>query len=254
MPYFEILVGVAAFLAGAVASVTGFGIGSLLTPLLSLRTGMKLAVAAVSLPHLAGTMLRFWRLKGSMDRRVFLSFGLPSAAGGLVGALIHTYATSPALTALLGLLLLFAGTMSLTGYADRLRFRGATAWVAGALSGLFGGMVGNQGGIRSAGLLGFDVSKEAFVATATAVGLIVDGVRMPIYLVTEGAEIAQVWPLVGAATVGVLAGTLAGEKVLRRVPEPAFRRIIAAVLIVLGIMLLAGAMMDGDGRRPLFQQ
>ena len=35
-------------------------------------------------------------------------------------------------------------------------------------------------------MLGFDVPRHAFVATATAVGLIVDGARMPVYLVTEG--------------------------------------------------------------------
>src|SRR5690242_2059355 len=69
MPTFEILVAIVAVLAGAVASVAGFGIGSLLTPLLALRTGMRLAVAVVSVPHLAGTLLRFWQLKGQVDRR-----------------------------------------------------------------------------------------------------------------------------------------------------------------------------------------
>jgi uncharacterized protein len=53
------LVAVVAIVAGAIASVTGFGIGSLLTPLLALQTGTKLAVAAISVPHLAGMALRF---------------------------------------------------------------------------------------------------------------------------------------------------------------------------------------------------
>jgi uncharacterized membrane protein YfcA len=37
-------------LAGAIAAVAGFGIGSLLTPLLALATGTTVAVAAVSIP------------------------------------------------------------------------------------------------------------------------------------------------------------------------------------------------------------
>jgi uncharacterized membrane protein YfcA len=37
-----------AALAGSVAAVTGFGIGSLLAPLLALALGTRLAVAAVS--------------------------------------------------------------------------------------------------------------------------------------------------------------------------------------------------------------
>ncbi len=55
---FLTLMAVAGLIAGAVASVSGFGIGSLLTPLLSLRVGTKLAVAAVSIPHLAATAFR----------------------------------------------------------------------------------------------------------------------------------------------------------------------------------------------------
>lgn len=48
-----------ALVAGAIASIAGFGIGSILTPLLSLWLGTKLAVAAVSIPHFIGTALRF---------------------------------------------------------------------------------------------------------------------------------------------------------------------------------------------------
>src|SRR5437667_3080558 len=115
------LVFLVAVLAGAVASVAGFGIGSILTPLLTWQVGTKLAVAAVSIPHLAGTAVRFWRLRAHIDRRVLLTFGLASAAGGLLGALLHSYAGSPVLAVVLGLLLVFAGVMGLTGLAQRLR-------------------------------------------------------------------------------------------------------------------------------------
>ena len=54
-----------------------------------------------------------------------------------------------------------------------MRFGGRTAWLAGALSGAFGGLVGNQGGIRSAAMLGLGVQGPAFVATATAIGIAV---------------------------------------------------------------------------------
>jgi uncharacterized membrane protein YfcA len=231
------LVLLVAVLAGAVAAVAGFGIGSLLTPLLAWPLGTRLAVAAVSVPHLAGTALRFWRLRGHIDRRVLLSFGLASAAGGLLGALLHTYVTSPALAVVLGALLVFAGVLGLTGLAERLRLRGPLAWVAGAASGAFGGLVGNQGGIRSAALLGFGLPKEAFVATATAIALVVDAVRMPVYFAFQAEELAGAWPLIAVATAGVVLGTLAGERVLRRIPEPVFRRTVAALILALGVVM-----------------
>src|SRR5262245_63233217 len=97
---FDLILIVAGLLAGALAAVTGFGIGSLLTPVLALSVDTRLAVAAVSIPHVFGTGLRFWLLSGGVDRRVFWNFGLTSAAGGLTGALLQGYASSSWLTIL----------------------------------------------------------------------------------------------------------------------------------------------------------
>jgi len=56
--WFVALLGLMSVLAGATASIVGFGIGSLLTPLVAARFGTDLAVAAVALPHLSGGLLR----------------------------------------------------------------------------------------------------------------------------------------------------------------------------------------------------
>src|SRR2546423_1633466 len=147
MTLFHAVLFVAAVAAGAVAAISGFGIGSLLTPLVALHAPVKLAVAIVSVPHLIGTAARFIGLKEHVDRRVLLHFGILSAIGGLLGALLNARAESRALSIAFGCLLLFAGLSGLTGLAERMRFGHRMAWIAGALSGLFGGLVGNQGGI-----------------------------------------------------------------------------------------------------------
>ena len=68
--WFEAFLVPTAVIAGGLAAVTGFGIGSLLTPILAWQVDTRLAVAAVSVPHVIGTALRFWRLKGGVDRRL----------------------------------------------------------------------------------------------------------------------------------------------------------------------------------------
>jgi uncharacterized membrane protein YfcA len=234
----ELIVFIVAIAAGVVSAVTGFGIGSLLTPLLALRVDLGVAVAAVAVPHVIGTALRFFLLKGRIDRKVLLSFGITSAAGGLIGALLNRFADTQWLTLLFGALLLFAAASELSGLARRMRFHGAVAWIAGGLSGLLGGLVGNQGGIRSAALIGFNLSKETFVATATAVALFVDGARLPVYIVTQGDQIASLWRPIAVASIGVLLGTLIGSRTLARIPEVWFRRILAVVLWLLGITMI----------------
>jgi uncharacterized membrane protein YfcA len=233
---------VASIVAGAIAAVAGFGIGSVLTPVLSLRFDVRLAIAMVSLPHLAGTVVRLVLVRAHVDRGVLLGFGVASAVGGLAGAALQAVVQSAVLAIVFGVLLIFAGLGSLTGFAKRMRFTGRNlALLGGALSGLLGGLVGNQGGIRAAALLGFDVDKEAFVATATAVALVVDGARIPVYLATQGSDLAAQATLIGVLALGAVIGTFAGGWTLRRLPEALFRRVVGVLLVLLGVYTLGRA-------------
>lgn len=235
---FEWTIFIIASVAGGIASVTGFGIGSLITPVLSLLVSTKLAVALVAIPHLTATAIRFGLLRTRVDKNVLLRFGVMSAIGGCLGAVLHSYLATPALTWIFGLILIFAGLMGATNLSSKLRFHGASAWLAGALSGGLGGLVGNQGGIRSAALLSFALTKESFVATATAIGLLVDAARLPVYFWSEGKDILLHWRWIAIPTVGVVLGTLLGSKVLKRLPEQAFRRTVSSMIFALGMFML----------------
>jgi uncharacterized membrane protein YfcA len=228
----------AGIVAGAIAAISGFGIGSILTPLLAAWMGTKLAVALVSIPHFIGTALRFAVIRQHVNRRVLWSFGITSAAGGLIGALLHVWLRSVVLGYVLGGLLVFAGITGLTGLASRMKFGRTAAWIAGALSGMFGGLVGNQGGIRSAALLGFDLKRDEFVATATAIALLVDAFRMPVYAATQFGQMVAQWPMILVATAGVVAGTLSGKWMLSRIPQNVFRMMVASIVLALGVWML----------------
>jgi uncharacterized membrane protein YfcA len=233
-----LLLTLAGIVAGAIAAISGFGIGSILTPLLAVWMGTKLAVALVSIPHFIGTALRFAVIRQHVNRRVLWSFGITSAAGGLIGALLHVWLRSVVLGYVLGVLLVFAGITGITGLASRMKFGRTAAWIAGALSGMFGGLVGNQGGIRSAALLGFDLKRDEFVATATAIALLVDVFRMPVYAVTQFAQMAEQWEMIVIATVGVVIGTLSGKWMLSRIPQNVFRMMVAGIVLALGVWML----------------
>jgi uncharacterized protein len=235
---FEFLIVVVGFFAGMTASVAGFGIGSFLIPLVSVRTGTKVAIALVSVPHFFGTSVRFWLLKSKVNRKILSRFGLLSAAGGLTGALLHSFFVSGLLQIIFAIMLILAGIVGVLQVSKRLRFGKKGAAIAGLASGFFGGLVGEQGGIRSVALLNFDVEKEAFIATATATGLIVDAVRMPVYFLTLFSQVSQFLFIIILSSAAVITGTLAGNVVLKRIPEESFKRIVSLLILILGIFLL----------------
>ena len=231
----------ASILAGAVAAVSGFGIGSLLTPLLILWYPAHWAVALVAIPHAIASVVRWLRLRRDVDWRVFRQFGIASAVGGLGGALLQASLRSAVLTSVLGILMLIAGATEIIRRPIPLPEGRGARLVAGTLSGFFGGLVGNQGGIRSAALLGFGLTPRQLVATATASAVLVDLARLPVYIAARGSILAAETALIATATIGVVIGTVLGVPILGRIPAKAYRPILGVLLAVLGLWLLRSA-------------
>jgi len=64
------------------------------------------------------------------------------------------------------------------------------------------------------------------------------GTKLAVYLGTQGPSILQHWPHVIIGIVGVTAGTLIGARLLRRIPESIFRRIVGLLVLAIGIYML----------------
>ncbi len=238
MHIFDFFLFFAAILSSSIAAVAGFGIGSILTPLLALKTGTKVAVFLIAIPHFLATGIRFWMVRSHLNKPLLLHFGLLSATGGLAGAILHSFFQSKLLSAIFSLLLMIAG---LIGFADsyrKLRFDGPVTWIAGLLSGIFGGLVGNQGGLRSIALLSFNLQKNELIATGTSVALLVDTARLPIYLYTGSSHIRSSFQWVLLITLGTLIGTYIGVRFLHRFSEHHFRKVISLLIFLLGAYTL----------------
>jgi uncharacterized membrane protein YfcA len=199
------------------------------------------AVAILAIPHAVATCIRWFRLRTEVHRPTFRQFGIASAVGGLAGAALQSRLGSPILTGVLASLLLLAGIAELA--ERRVPLPQTPFWrlLGGMLSGVFGGLVGNQGGIRAAALLGFQLPPRQLVATATASALLVDAARVPIYFFSAGEVIARATHLWVAASVGVTIGTFVGVPLLKWIPEPIYRRLLGGLLVLLGVALFATA-------------
>jgi uncharacterized membrane protein YfcA len=62
---------------------------------------------------------------------------------------------------------------------------------------------------------------------------------MGVYVVTKWARLAASAGLLTLATAGAIGGTLVGQRLLARIPEGLFRRVVAILLLALGVYMLA---------------
>ncbi|HEU5185382.1 MAG TPA: sulfite exporter TauE/SafE family protein [Gemmatimonadaceae bacterium] len=240
MTWFLIVLFLVAMFSGAAAAVVGFGIGSLLTPLLAWRVGMPTAIAAVAIPHALATGFRFWRLRRAVAWDVVRTFGVLSAVGGLGGALLYTRLGGRSLALALATLLILTGLSGLTRLSMRWHPHRLAGFL-GLVSGFFGGLAGNQGGLRSAALLAFRLPPARFVATATATALLVDAARTPVYLWRAGPVLLELWLPLLVSSVAVLGGTLLGERILLGMTMEQFRQVVSLAILLLGMLLVARA-------------
>jgi uncharacterized membrane protein YfcA len=224
-------------LAGGTAAVIGFGIGSLMTPLLITRVDPHLAVSLIVVPHMLATALRYWQHRGSVDRSLFRRFGIPSAAGAFLGAALQGALTSRWLVVTLGALLIASGISNLRQRPGNRKPSQSAAVLLGALAGFFGGVVGNQGGVRAAGLRAFPLSPRSFLATGTAVALLVDVARTPVYLLRSWRPLLDLAPVVALASAGCLLGTILGERILLGMSADRYRRVLGTAVAAIGVWL-----------------
>ena len=159
--------------------------------------------------------------------------------GGLLGALLQGSA-GKGLVVVFGGLMVLTGIFGLFGMAQRLNIKGWLASVLGFVSGFFGGLVGNQGGLRATGLMGFKLSKVQFVATMTAVALLVDLVRVPVYITLYAQQLALLLPQIVIMSLGVVVGTIIGTPLMRRLPNTYFRWVLSVAVVVVGLLVAFG--------------
>ena len=234
-----LLFAAAAYAVATLVVMTGFGLSTSLTPIFALVYPTQIAVMLVAVVHFLNNVFRVGLFRQHVDLALVRRFGVLSIAGALVGSVAQGWLQSDWLKLLLGVSLLVLGGIELAPRLAGWRFPRRWDQAGGLLSGLLGGLLGNQGAIRSAYLVNYDIPKEAFIATATLIAIGIDSTRIPIYLWTQWSAITSQWVVLLAVSAAAFAGTYTGKRLVGRVSQAAFRRIVHWMVVAFGLLMLA---------------
>lgn len=252
-----VVITVTAFLASLLTLFSGFGLGTILMPVVAIFFPVAVAVAMTAFVHLLNNLFKLAVLWRHVNRRVVLRFGLPAIAATVPGAwllnklsdlpAIHTYtlvemdATVTPVKLTVGVLLIVFATAEWLPVLKKIDLPPRTLPLGGILSGFFGGLSGHQGAFRSAFLIRAGLDKDQFVASNAAIAALVDMTRLAVYGLNITLIMEQVnMGLLAAATIAAFAGVLAGRAGLKKITIGFIQKLVAATLYVLGILLAAG--------------
>lgn len=247
-----LIIAVAAAAAAGLTFFSGFGLGTLLLPVLALFFSVELAVALTAVVHFLNNLLKLALLGRHADRRTLVAFGVLAMIGAYAGAqaLLWLAGLEPLVSYRLGPVLCQVTPVKLTVAILLIGFTLADAlpvgealligrgplMVGGLLSGFFGGLSGHQGALRSAVLIRSGLTKEQFLGTSVVLACLVDLARLSVYASGFLWERLLLRPdIVAVAVVGALLGTVLGKRLLTKVT---FRAIRAVVTVLVGALAL----------------
>ncbi|HPO56001.1 MAG: TSUP family transporter [Ignavibacteriaceae bacterium] len=252
-----LLIALTAFFASILTFFSGFGLGTILSPVFILFFPVDLAIALTGVVHFFNNLFKLILVGKKADKGVLLRFGLTAIVAAFIGSalLISVSGMSPIHTYLLfgkemhiypvklmiAILLIIFAAMDLLPYLNKLEFGRNKLILGGLLSGFFGGLSGHQGALRSAFLIKAGLTKEAFIATGVVVACFIDFTRLSVYaskFLSSG--LADNILVVVIATSAAITGAVAGNMLLKKITLKFIQTLVAILLIIIALALGGG--------------
>lgn len=225
-------------LSAVIGTITGFGTSTIMIPVLVMFMPPLEAIFLVSIIHWFGNVWKISLFRSGFDFKLIALFGVSGFLASYAGAALSLDVDQNILLRLLGIFLM-AYSFSLIFKSNiKIQAGTKTALFGGTLSGFFAGMFGIGGAIRSAFLLIYDLPKTVYIATAGAIGLLVDSTRIVTYYI-GGTTMAERlwWGLLVFIPISFF-GAYAAKKITHHIPQEKFRTVIACLLLLLGLKMV----------------
>lgn len=252
-----VIICIVALLASILTFFSGFGLGTILTPVFAIFFPIELAVALTGVVHFFNNIFKLFLVGRDAHKKTLLNFGIPAVIAAFIGAWLllnisdfeplYSYSintkifTVTPVKLIIGVLLIVFAIIELIPFFNKMQIPRKYLPFGGFLSGFFGGLSGHQGALRSAFLIKAGLTKEAFIGTAVVISCFVDFTRISVYaskFLESG--LGDNILLVICATISAIIGAYFGKQFLKKVTLNFIQRTVAILLIVISLALGAG--------------
>ena len=231
----------ATFFAAALTVPAGFGLATMITPVVFLWLDPHEAVAVVGIVHGSHNAWKLKVLRESVDFEAVKRYGWAMVVGALIGAALNTAVEADPLLLIVGIALVILPLLSISEAWTNFRLPEAEDRTGGFGSGFFGGLTGHQGALRAMFLQKRLPDKSEYAATAAVLALVVDMTRVPVYVALEGWQILDAgWLILGLVLAAVM-GVQLGKRWLKKWKSDAIRNGILVAIVASGALYIREA-------------
>jgi len=232
----------ATFIAAALTVPAGFGLSTMITPLILLLVGPHEAVAIVAVIHGAHNSWKLIILKQHLDIDAIKKYGIWLVFGAIIGALLQSMVPQDPLLLIIGIFLVLLPILTISESWTGYRIPEAHDRIGGFGSGFMGGLSGHQGALRAMFLKSRLSDKMAYAATASILALCVDISRIPVYIYFNNGEFFDNLNLLFPLTISALLGVQAGKLFLERLSSKTIHNSVLIGIVCSGIYYILAAL------------
>lgn len=226
-----------ALLASLLSAVAGFGGAVIMLPVLTLAFGVREAVPILTVAQLIGNASRVWFNRRDISWPVVGWFTLGSVPFAVIGGIVFAQAPLPFLTRVVGAFLLIVVIFRRFKPHTSTRLPRWSFAPLGAVGSFLSALAGSVGPLMAPFFLAFGLVKGAYIGTEAMTAVVMHATKFVVYETTDLMTTKSVGVGLLLGTV-MVAGTYLGKRVVDRVSEKSFVRLIEIVLVVAGSYLL----------------
>jgi len=252
-----IVIGITALIASLLTFFSGFGLGTMLTPVFAVFFPAEIAVAQTSIVHFINNILKIFLIGKYINSKILFKFGIPATLGAIGGAIALVYFSklSPItsyiiseneffitpIKLIIGIMIIVFSVLEIfPGFSKNISIKDNLV-MGGLLSGFFGGLSGHQGALRSVFLIRFNLSKEEYVATGTGIAILIDLSRISLYVnFFFIGNVSNDFSFIAIGTACALTGALLGNYFLKKISIKFVQAITHLMLVLIGIGMASG--------------
>ncbi len=233
-----IFIGLAVFIASIFGTLVGFGISTILIPILTIFLPLTEVIFFVAIIHWFGSLWKIILFKKGLRWDIILYIGIIGIFATVVGAVLIKYLHVNKYTHYFGIFLIAYMIFIYLQPRFKLQINKFNLLLGGAASGFFAGLFGMGGAIRSLLMNMFDLPKTIYLATSGAIAIVIDTTRLSTYYFSGlTIPLDLMYGLIVYVPISLF-GSFISKSIVKYIPQAIFRLVIALFIGLAGIYFI----------------